>query len=454
MTAALVALGSNLGDRRENLRRAVEQLAATPGVRVVAHSRWRETSPVGGPPDQGNFFNGAALLETTLEPAELLAALLAIERALGRERRERWGPRTLDLDLLLYGDEVINTPQLTVPHPRMAERRFVLEPAAEVAPQLVHPINSQTVGRMCQTLLSSPQSSSQSQMTPGSTPPIVVTAGEEIRRRVRAWRAAGETVGLVPTMGALHAGHLSLVARSVAECRHTVVTIFVNPTQFGPNEDFQRYPRQLDRDLELLAASGAELVFAPTTEAMYPEGFATHVDVEQVTRLWEGAIRPSHFRGVATVVLKLFNFAPADVAYFGQKDFQQSVVVRRMVADLNLPIEIRVCPIVREPDGLALSSRNAFLSADQRRQALVLSQSVRKAVELAAAGERDAAKIAGVMRQMIEAIGGVRLDYAAVVHPRSLEEASHVEPGVVAIVAAKVGSTRLIDNEILLPELP
>jgi pantoate--beta-alanine ligase len=450
MTVALVALGSNLGDRQENLRRAVEQLAATSGIRVLAESRLLVTRPVGGPAGQGDFLNGAVLLESSLAPLDLLTALQNIETTLRRERREHWGPRTLDLDLLLYGEQVIDTPQLTVPHPRMAERRFVLEPAAEIAPQLLHPTSGQTVGQLFEQLLALPDSSPNPPMSNSSARPTVVTAGAEIRRQVRDWQAAGEKVGLVPTMGALHAGHLSLVASSVAECRHTVVTIFVNPTQFGPHEDFQRYPRQLDRDLDLLAGTGAELVFAPPTEAIYPPDFATYVDVERVAQLWEGAIRSGHFRGVATVVLKLFNLAPADVAYFGQKDFQQTVVVRRMVADLNLPIAIRVCPIVREPDGLALSSRNAYLSTDDRRRALVLSQCLQRAAESVAAGERDAARVAFAMRQMIAATEGVRLDYAAVVDPETLNEVASVEPGVVAIVAAKIGSTRLIDNEILL----
>ncbi len=272
-----------------------------------------------------------------------------------------------------------------------------------------------------------------------------------MRRQVRAWQAAGERVGLVPTMGALHAGHLSLVTRSAAECQHTVVTIFVNPAQFGPTEDFGRYPRDLDRDVGLLAGTGTDLVFAPTTESMYPPNHATYVDVERVTRLWDGASRPGHFRGVATIVLKLFQLAPADLAYFGQKDYQQTVVIRRMVADLNLPIEIRVAPIVREPDGLALSSRNAYLSPDDRRRALALSRSMRLATELVRGGERDARQVAEAMRRIIAEMKGVSLDYAAVVDPETLEELNQLTGPAVALVAARVGSTRLIDNEILNP---
>jgi pantoate--beta-alanine ligase len=280
-------------------------------------------------------------------------------------------------------------------------------------------------------------------------PLLLFTRADELRSQVLAWRAAGESVGLVPTMGALHAGHLSLVGRSTEECRRTVVSIFVNPTQFGPNEDFSRYPRRLENDLALLSDTGVNLVFAPATEEMYPAGHATFVEVERVSRLWEGAIRPGHFRGVATIVLKLFNAAPADRAYFGQKDYQQSVVIRRMVADLNVPIEIQVCPTVREPDGLAMSSRNAFLNPEERGRAQVLSRSLRRAAELARGGERDARRIASEMRRMVESTAEVVLDYAALVDPDTLEEVNRVEGPAVALIAARVGSTRLIDNELI-----
>jgi pantoate--beta-alanine ligase len=279
--------------------------------------------------------------------------------------------------------------------------------------------------------------------------PTVITRGDELRRQVLAWRAEGESVGLVPTMGALHAGHMSLVARSVKECRRTVVTIFVNPTQFGPDEDFARYPRPLDRDLELVAAAKADLVFVPAADEIYRAGHVTFVEVEGISQRWEGAIRPGHFRGVATIVLKLFNLVPADQAYFGQKDYQQTVVIRRMVADLNLPIEIRVLPTVREPDGLALSSRNAYLSADERTRALALSRSLRRAAELAAAGQRDAKLIAAEMRRILESAPGLILDYATLVDPDNLEEVSRVAGPVVALAAARIGRTRLIDNEII-----
>lgn len=281
--------------------------------------------------------------------------------------------------------------------------------------------------------------------------PPVVTRVDELRHQVLAWRAAGESVGLVPTMGALHAGHMSLVHRSVAECQRTVATIFVNPTQFGPSEDFSRYPRQLERDLELLAEAKADLVFVPPDEEIYPPGYATYIDPEGPARLWEGAVREGHFRGVATVVLKLFNAAPADRAYFGQKDFQQTVVIRRMVADLHLPIKIEICPTVREPDGLALSSRNVYLGAEERDRALSLSRSLRRAVDVVATGEHDARRVSAEMRKMIESTWGVSLDYAVVADPDTLEELDRIERPVIALVAARIGSTRLIDNAVLAP---
>ncbi len=263
----------------------------------------------------------------------------------------------------------------------------------------------------------------------------------ETQQWVRAQQQAGKTVGLVPTMGALHAGHFSLVQRSLSECNSTVVSIFVNPTQFSPHEDFSKYPRTLESDLAQLAALGVQLVFAPSTAEMYPSGFCTSVEVTSLAEPWEGVIRPGHFRGVA----------PANRAYFGRKDYQQAQTIRRMVADLNLPIEIVVCPTIRDPDGLALSSRNVYLAPDQRQHALVLSRSLRQAQEMFAAGERNAKKIRARIHSLITAEPGVQLDYAAIVNPETLAELSHIESSAVALVAARVGQTRLIDNELLGP---
>lgn len=287
---------------------------------------------------------------------------------------------------------------------------------------------------------------------PGTgSPPQIVKSVDEIRQRVRAARASGRRVGVVPTMGALHAGHLSLVAASVAECDATVVTIFVNPTQFGPSEDFTKYPRTLEADLAALAAYPVDLVFMPPADEMYRPGHTTYVEVEGLTRCWEGASRPTHFRGVTTIVCKLFHAVEPDVAYFGQKDYQQSRVVRRMTADLDLPVEIRVCPIVREPDGLALSSRNVYLTADDRRRALVLSRSLQRAAHLVDEGERDATVVLQAMQEVLGEEPAVDLDYAVVADADTLEPVQRLEGPSVALVAARVGATRLIDNCLLHP---
>ncbi len=265
-----------------------------------------------------------------------------------------------------------------------------------------------------------------------------------------AARRAGHTIGFVPTMGALHAGHASLVEASRRECGFTVASVFVNPKQFGPGEDFSNYPRSLEADVQLLGQHGADLVFAPPGEEVYAPDHATHVEVGGVALPWEGARRPGHFRGVATVVLKLFNMAAPDRAYFGQKDYQQLLVVRRMAADLDLQVDIRTCPIVRDPDGLALSSRNAYLCPSERRQALVLSRALRATVELAAEGEKSVAPLMARMQAEFATEPAVAVDYAAIVDASTLGPLERLDRLAVALVAAKVGPARLIDN-ILLP---
>jgi pantoate--beta-alanine ligase len=281
------------------------------------------------------------------------------------------------------------------------------------------------------------------------SPPLVTTVAE-LRDALRPVRRQAKTVGLVPTMGALHDGHLSLVRASRAECDFTVATIFVNPSQFGPGEDLARYPRPLSRDLELLAG-GADLVFAPGERDVYPPGFDTWAEVGSVARPLEGALRPGHFRGVATVVLKLFNMVAPDVAYFGQKDFQQSLVIRRLVADLALPITIRVCPIVREADGLAMSSRNVYLNADERRRAVALSRGLGVAAAAIAEGDRSAASIAAKVRETILAAAPVAIDYIAVADPETLEPVDSIRGPTLVALAVKIGNTRLIDNALVEP---
>jgi pantoate--beta-alanine ligase len=264
-------------------------------------------------------------------------------------------------------------------------------------------------------------------------------------------RSRGKSLALVPTMGALHDGHLSLVRRAQAQCEVAVVSIFVNPTQFGPREDLARYPRNPEKDFELLKSLKVHAVFAPSSTEIYPAGFSTFVDPGPLASVFEGAVRPGHFRGVATVVLKLFNIVRPDAAFFGQKDFQQVVVIRRLVEDLNLPVRIAVCPIAREADGLATSSRNVYLNEEERKAALLLFRSLERAEEIAHAGEADAHKLLEEMRKTFAAEPRVRLDYAAIVNPATLEPVAEVVPGSVALVAARLGAVRLIDNLIFGP---
>lgn len=277
----------------------------------------------------------------------------------------------------------------------------------------------------------------------------VVVDTTEALDRVRALQRAGKRVGLTPTMGALHEGHLSLVRASIRECDASVVTIFVNPTQFGPNEDFQQYPRDLQSDLDRLNPLGVEFVFAPDTDVMYPAGATTSIAPPKVAETLEGAMRPGHFAGVCTIVCKLFQILPVDVAFFGQKDFQQCLVVQQMVADLKMPIEIDVRPIVREPDGLALSSRNRYLSGEERERALGLSQALQTAERRIEAGESDAEAVMAEMQDVLSRSQIDKVDYAVLADPLSLEIPDRVQRPIVALIAAHVGRTRLIDNRLI-----
>jgi pantoate--beta-alanine ligase len=277
----------------------------------------------------------------------------------------------------------------------------------------------------------------------------VVTTIDAVRQAVMRARSAGRLVGLVPTMGALHAGHLSLIQAARAETDYVVVTVFVNPTQFGPLEDLTRYPRPLERDLELCEREGTDLVFVPETATIYPPGFCTHVEVHGLQDVLEGAFRPGHFRGVCTIVLKLFNIVQPDVAYFGQKDAQQARIVQQMVHDLNVPVRLRICPTVREADGLALSSRNQYLSPDERRQAVVLSQALEEARARVERGERSADALVRAMRRRIESAPGAVVDYVAVVDAGSLQPVERLQGSVLIATAVKFGTTRLIDNVLI-----
>ena len=257
------------------------------------------------------------------------------------------------------------------------------------------------------------------------------------------------TVGLVPTMGFLHEGHLSLIRHAKEECDHVVVSIFVNPTQFGPKEDLSKYPRDIDRDLKLIEPLGTDLVWMPTPEIMYPQGYQTWVEVEAITKPLEGSMRPGHFRGVTTVVAKLFNGVQPHKAYFGQKDAQQAAVIRQMVRDLNFPIEIVVCPIVREPDGLAMSSRNVYLDPEQRKAATVLFRSLNTAKDLYETGERDAEKIRGKMKEVLASEPLAEMQYVSCADYDTLEELDEIKGKALLSMAVYLGKTRLIDNFVL-----
>ena len=276
------------------------------------------------------------------------------------------------------------------------------------------------------------------------------TTINSLRAESRAARVAGKRIGFVPTMGALHDGHLSLIRAAKSRCDLVVASIFVNPTQFGPNEDLAKYPRTFERDCQLLEKENADLLFAPTVEEMYPQDAVTWVTVEGLSEKLDGRSRPGHFRGVTTVVAKLFHIVEPDIAFFGQKDAAQVAIIRRMVRDMKFPVEIVACPIVREPDGLAMSSRNAYLDSSQRKAALVLSRALWEVERKYKSGERDTNTLIERGKQLIAKEPAARLDYLELVNADTLDPVAQATPGTMVAVAAYVGNTRLIDN-LLLP---
>jgi len=272
-----------------------------------------------------------------------------------------------------------------------------------------------------------------------------------MKEYARGARAEGLVIGLVPTMGALHEGHTALVKRARQECSRVIASVFVNPKQFGPKEDYKKYPRDLEKDAEKLAAAGVDALFAPEATDVYPDGFRTYINVEGISERLEGRSRPGHFRGVATVVLKLFEIVQPNFAYFGRKDAQQVRIISEMTRDLNLDAEIVVCPIVREADGLALSSRNAYLSVEERKAATVLHRALTAAQSELAAGVRDAAQLQAVMRRIIEAEPLATADYTEIVSADTFEPVVRVARSCYAVLAVFVGKTRLIDNLLIEP---
>ncbi len=270
-----------------------------------------------------------------------------------------------------------------------------------------------------------------------------------VRSRVEQARRDGKRIGLVPTMGALHAGHMSLIDTAAQKCDYVVVSIFVNPTQFEPNEDLDKYPRDLEADSRLCAAAGVELIFAPDVSQMYPSRNITWVTVDELTTPLCGRFRPIHFRGVTTVCNKLFNIVRPDVAFFGQKDAQQAIVIKRMVADTNLPLEIEICPTVREKDGLAMSSRNKYLDEQQRKDALLLYKALTRARQLLRQGVRDSRQIIAAMNEILQSAPKLAVEYVSIVDPETLAELDTITGRALIALAATVGTTRLIDNIIV-----
>lgn len=277
----------------------------------------------------------------------------------------------------------------------------------------------------------------------------VVSTVDETRAQIKEWKKQGFTVGLVPTMGYLHEGHQSLIKKAVDENDKVVVSVFVNPIQFAPNEDLETYPRDLEADKKLCDSTGADLIFHPIPDEMYPDGFSTHIQMDNLTKELCGKTRPTHFGGVCTVVGKLFNIVQPDKAYFGQKDAQQLAIIKRMVRDLNFDLEIVGCPIIREPDGLAKSSRNTYLSADERKAALILSKSIELGKELVANGEKNAQNIIKAMTDKINTEPLARIDYVNVVDALNIEPIDVIQGETLVAIAVYIGKTRLIDNFII-----
>jgi pantoate--beta-alanine ligase len=276
----------------------------------------------------------------------------------------------------------------------------------------------------------------------------IITTTAEMQTAARELRRGG-TLALVPTMGALHAGHLSLIDAAKRDCTHVVASIFVNPLQFGPGEDFSRYPRTFEADCVALTAAGVDILFAPSAETLTPAGATTYVEVGGISDRLDGAHRPGHFRGVATIVAKLFHIVAPDRAYFGQKDAAQLAVLRAMVRDLNFPVELIACPIVREADGLALSSRNRYLTTEQRARSTILYRSLKAAADLHAHGERNSQALTATMMQTLASEPSVIMEYAAVVDPDTLLPVADITGGALLAVAARLGETRLIDNQLI-----
>lgn len=448
---AAIALGANLGEPERTFKRAISLLERDHDVTLLRRSHWIATEAV-GPQGQDPYTNGAILVETTLPPEALLEALRAVEAHLGRDRssEERWGPRTLDLDLLYVlsaaGEPItLRTEHLTLPHPRMEERAFVLGPLSEVAPDQ----------RLFRSTLTVAEQLKKLQEGGGI---IRLESVEEARAWCEAARADGGTLGFIPTMGALHEGHLNLVRRAAAENDRVVVSVFVNPLQFNNPADLERYPRDFKGDAALLASVGCSMAFTGTLPQFFPDELGDDgtlrpefmLDPGPAAESCEGTFRPGHFEGVATIVDRLFDVVQPTRAYFGAKDFQQCLVVERLAKQRGGTPNIVRCDIVRDSNGLALASRNLLLSDEAKVTALHISRALRHVRSAWRNGLRDASTLAEMLAHELD-VPGVDVEYAEIRHPGEWTPGapSGLIDEAVALVAANVGGVRLIDNMLL-----
>jgi pantoate--beta-alanine ligase len=423
---AYVAFGSNVGDRMAHVEAALARLRATPGITVLRVSEIRETEFVGDGPAQGAFLNGVVELQTSMSPTGLLGVLQALEVAAGRVTAHPANhPRELDLDIILFGSRTVDRRGLVVPHPRFRERDFVCDPLRDLDVDL----DVQATGPR----------------------PVVLDSVDMLTAKTAEWLSGDCVVGLVPTMGSLHDGHASLMRIAREQCDRVVATVFVNPLQFGPSEDFAAYPRDLEADTELCREAGVDVLFAPPASQMFGADFCSHVQVGAEAEGMEGLVRAGHFQGVATVVARLFAMARPHRAYFGEKDAQQVAVIRRMTRDLGFPVRIEPCPIVREADGLALSSRNVYLGKEDRAASTVLYRAMQSAREQFRRGSRDRDALLARVRAVLATEPRCEVDY---VELRQEGDLLPLPPGDVSggrlLVAAKFVDgqrpVRLLDN--------
>lgn len=423
MVTCYIGLGSNLGDRERNIKAALYLLGSSSRIKIEKASKLYATEPQGCPRGSPEFLNAVVKIKTKLNPKGLLNKLKAIEKSLGKRVTEkRFLPRRIDLDILFYNNKKINLPDLKIPHPYLRQRTFVLKPLKEIAPGVVKSLAKEIK---------------------------LISNLSSMHKLILKEKSLNKTIGFVPTMGCLHQGHLSLIRQAKKDCGISVVSIFVNPAQFAGSEDYKKYPRGLEQDSILAKSAGCDYLFYPTPEDMYPQGYLTYVGVEKITDYLCGLSRPGHFRGVATVVTKLFNIIEPDIAYFGQKDYQQALVIKKMAEDLNMPVNIRVMPIVREPDGLAMSSRNTYLNSQERSDAAVLYSSLQKAKDAVLGQEKNSERIIAKIRSEIAKKRSARIDYIAIRDARTLGTPDYLKGKTLIALAVWIGKTRLIDNIIV-----